>query len=135
MALTAIEQVRLLVQDNNVGFYVISDAEIEFLLERNNNSIDRTVIEAAKIILMQLSQRTDSTVDIFSLKGSKAASEYRMTLELMLKDPSLNPLINNVRGYVGGVSISDMEANDGNLDNNLVPTASIRPDPFKSYFG
>jgi hypothetical protein len=135
MALTNVQIVRLLVQDSTPGLYIISDDEIEFLLERNNNSVDRTVIEAAKIILMQLSQRSDETVDIFSIKGAKAAEQYRLALQLFLKDSNLNPLLNNVKGYVGGVSISDMEANDGNSDNNVVPTARLFTSPFKSYFG
>ena len=135
MALTNIQQVRLLVQDNEVGLYILSDDEITFLLERNNNSVDRTSIEAAKIILFKLSQRTDETVDIFSIRGGKAAEQYRLSLQMWLKDPNLNPLLNNIKGYVGGVSKSDMEQNDAISDNNLVPTSypvSIPSrDPFK----
>ena len=135
MALTNIQQVRLLVQDNEVGLYILSDDEITFLLERNNNSVDRTSIEAAKIILFKLSQRTDETVDIFSIRGGKAAEQYRLSLQMWLKDPNLNPLLNNIKGYVGGVSKSDMEQNDANSDNNLLPTSypiSVpSSDPFK----
>ncbi len=43
MALTLNQQVRLLCQDNTPGLYIISDDEIDFLLERNNNSVDRTL--------------------------------------------------------------------------------------------
>ncbi len=135
MALTSIQKVRYELGDTDISFPLLTDIEYEYFLEKNNDSIVRTAIDAAKTILMKLSMRGESTVDIFSIKGNKAAEQYRLALQLYIKDPSLNPLINNVRGYVGGVSISDMEANDGNLDNNLVPTASIRPDPFKSYFG
>jgi hypothetical protein len=123
MSLSLIEQVRLLVQDNTPGLYLISDEEIQFLLLRNYNSVDKTAIEAAKIILMNLSMRGDNSVDIFSIRGSKAAEQYRLALQLFLKDPNLNPMINNVKGYFGGVSKSDMEANDGNPDNNTVPTS------------
>ena len=38
-------------------------------------------------------------------------------------------MINNVQGYFGGVSKSDMVANDGNLDNNLVPSAKSTDTP------
>ena len=71
MALSLIDQVRLLVQDNTPGLYIISDEEINFLLQRNNNKLNPTALEAAKIILMNLSMRGDSTVDIFSIKGGK----------------------------------------------------------------
>ena len=59
-------------------------------------------------------------MDVFSVRGSKAAEQYRLALELYIKNPQLNPLYNNLKGYVGGVSISDMEANVANPDNNIV---------------
>lgn len=124
MALTTIEQVRLLIADNEAGLYLISDEELEFLLERNNNSVNRTSLEAAKVILLNLSMRGDSTVDIFSLKNSKSAEQYRLALQMFIKDPNLNPVYQNLKGYFGGVSISDMEKNDAISDNNTVPTVN-----------
>lgn len=124
MELSLIEQVRLLIQDNTPGLYVISDLEINYLLTRNSNSINRTALEAAKIVLMNLSMRGDSSVDIFSLKGSKAAEQYRLALQLFIKDPNLNPILQNVQGYFGGVSKSDMENNNANSDNSLVPSVN-----------
>lgn len=135
MALTAVQQVRLLIQDNEPGLYILADEEIEFLLERNANSVNAASIEAARIVLFKLSQRGEESVDIFSIKGGKAAEQYRLALQLYLKDPMLNPILNNVRGYVGGVSKSDMQANDANADNNLTPSpfpvTYTSNDPFK----
>lgn len=134
MALTSIQQVRLLVQDNEPGLYLLQDDEITFLIERNFNSVDKASIEAARLILFKLAQRGDETVDIFSIKGRGAAEQYRLALQMFLKDPNLNPVLQNVRGYVGGVSKSDMESNDANSDNNVVPTLFPSPkyngDPF-----
>ena len=120
MALSSIEIVRLLVQDNTPGLYLISDEELYFLLQRNNNNVDRTAVEAAKVILLNLSMRGQQSVDIFSINGSKAAEQYRMALTLFIKDPNLNPLLRTVQGYAGGVSLSDMQANNANSDNYLV---------------
>lgn len=120
MALTLNQQVRLNVQDNTPGLYIISDDEITYLLEKFNNNVDKASYQAAKIILLNLAQRSDETIDIFSIKGGKSATEYRLALELFLKDPANNPLYQNLKGYVGGVSISDMEANNADLDNNIV---------------
>ncbi len=133
MPLSSIQQVRLLVQDNTPGLYMISDEEIDFLLERNFQNLNKTSIEAAKIIILNLAVRGDSTVDIFSLKGSKSAEQYRMALELFIKDPNLNPLINNAKGYFGGVSLTDMAENDANSDNNLVPNGQSTSNP-NNYF-
>lgn len=134
MALTTIEQVRLLIQDNSPGLYLISDEELSFLLERNNDSVNRTSLEAAKIVLLNLSMRGDESVDIFSLKGSKAAEQYRLALQMFIKDPSLNPVYQNLQGYFGGVSKSDMEANDAISDNNTVPRVNESSTP-TDYFG
>ena len=120
MALTALQQIRLLVQDNSPGLYIVSDDEITFFLERNANNINRTALEVAKVILLNLSMKGDSQIDIMSIKGSKAAEQYRLALELFLRDPSLNPVLNNCTAYFGGVSVSDMQSNDAVLDNNIV---------------
>ena len=120
MALTNVQRVRVEVADNEPGLYILSDEEIEYLLEKNSNSIARTSLNAARIILLKLAQRVEESVDIFSIKGSKAASEYRQALELFIKDPSLNPLLSNLKGWVGGVSLSEMQTNNDNCDNNVV---------------
>ena len=120
MAYTDIQKVRIEVADLDPGFPLLADDEYSYLLEKNNNSIVRASVDAARIILLKLSQQTDETVSIFSVKGSKAAEQYRLALELYIKNPQLNPLYNNLQGYFGGVSISDMEANVANPDNNIV---------------
>lgn len=120
MSLTPIQQIRLTVQDNTPGLYIISDDELAWLLEKNNNNVAKASIDAARIILLNLSQRTDETVDIMSIKSSKAAENYRLALEYFLKDPNSNPLYQNLKGYFGGVSLSDMDANNSNADNNIV---------------
>ena len=124
MAYTLIQQVKLEVADLDQAFPLLSDADYDYLLLKHNNSVVRAAVDAARIILLLLSQRTDETVDVFSVRGSKAAEQYRLALELYIKNPQLNPLYNNLKGYVGGVSISDMEANNANLDNNIIQSPS-----------
>ena len=126
MALSLIQQVRLLTQDNIAGLYIISDDEIQYLLDKNNNNIERTSVEAARIILFNLSMRSDSTVDIFSVRGSQAAKAYIEALKMYIRDPNLSGVLSNINGYAGGVSISDMQANDANLDNNIPVQPSRR---------
>ena len=120
MALTLIEQVRLLTQDNSAGLYIVSDSEIEYFLEKNSNSVNRASLDVARVILLNLSMRGDSTVDILSIKGSKAAESYRLALTMFLRDPNLNPVLTNCQGYAGGISLTDMQANVDNPDNNYV---------------
>jgi hypothetical protein len=121
MALDDKQKVRLHIQDNQPEFYLISDDEIDYLLEKNNNNIIRTSIDASKIILLNLAMRGDSQVDIFSIKGAKSAEQYRLALESFIKNPDLNPMLNISEGYAGGVSKEDFEANNSITDNITAP--------------
>jgi len=127
MALNLIQIIRLNIQDTVAGLYILSDAEIEYFLQKNENNINRTSLDCARVILLNLSMRGDSTVDILSIKGSKASSEYRMSLQMFLRDPNMNPVLTNCQGYAGGISISDMQANVDNPDNNYARTPEDIP--------
>ena len=118
--LTPVEIVRLNVQDNEPGFYFLTDDEIQYLLDSVNGSTGKASMKAAQIILFKLAQSCDETVDIFSIKGSKAAEAYRLALEMYIKNPTMNPMMDDVTLYVGGVSRSDMRSNVCNLDNNII---------------
>ena len=127
MALSLLQQVKLEVADTDPALPILSDESYEYFLTKNNNSVTRAALDAAKTILLVLSQRSDETVDIFSIKGSKASSEYRASLMLFLRDPQMNPVLQNCQGWVGGISKSEMYANDIALDNNIVTTGSMSP--------
>ena len=119
MALTPVEQVRLEVGDTDTTFPFLTDNEYEYLLLKNNGNVGRASLDAARMILFQISTRNSETVDIFSIKNTSAET-YRKALELYLNNPSLNPLSKDLTIYVGGISKSDMCKNDMNCDNNIV---------------
>lgn len=125
MAFTDRQKVRIEVADTDVTLPILSDAEYDYLLEKNYYVIRTTALDAARIILMKLSiTSSDETVDIFSIKGAKAAEQYREALKLYIKSPDLNPILSQAMPYAGGISKADMQANDANPDNNLVPSAA-----------
>ena len=132
MAYTNIKQVRLEVADFDPSFPILTDEDYEYFLTKNNNSITRASLDAARTILLVLSQRTDSTVDIFSVRGSKAAEQYRLSLQLFMRDPSTNPVLQNAKGWVGGTSYEDIITNLNNPDNNVVTSPSDSPYDTKS---
>lgn len=99
---------------------ILSDAEYSYYLTKNDNNIRRSMIDAAKAILFKLSVRGDETVDIFSIKGSKAAEQYRLALQLFIKNPEFNPALTLADAYAGGISKSDMQENVDEDDNNAV---------------
>ena len=117
--LTDIQKLRLEVGDVDVSFPILDDTSYEYFLQKHSNNLNRAGLDAARAILFQLSTRNSETVDVFSVKNTSAEA-YRQALLLYIKDPNLNPLYKNLKGYVGGVSISDMEANNADLDNNIV---------------
>ena len=139
MALTLTQQVRLNIQDNTPGLYIISDEELEFLLERNTDNVNRASVEAARIVLFNLSMRNDESVDVFSIRSSQSAKAYMEALKLYIRDPNLNQIGNNIQGYASGISLEDMQANDANADNNIFvpPTNSPYdiPSNTNNYFG
>jgi hypothetical protein len=135
MALTNIQKVRVAVADLDPAFPILDDATYEYFLEKNNNSIDRASLDAAKTILFTLSQRTNQTVDLFSVSGgARSAEQYRLALQLFLRDPQLNPVYNNVGAYAGNISISDMQSNADNLDNNIVQPPLVLDDTPSGFF-
>ena len=125
---TPIEAVRIEVQDNaGPGLYILQDNEISYFLQKNNGSVARASLDAAKSILFRLAQQGNEQVDILQLQNSRVASEYRQALQLYLRDPNLNPIMNSLKGYFGNTSKEDIFSNNSNLDNNIVK------DPSKEY--
>lgn len=121
---TDIQKVRLEVADIDPAFPILSDTDYEYFLGKSNNNITRASIDAARTILLVLSQRTDETVDIFSVRGGKAAEQYRLSLQLFLRDPSTNPVLQNCVGWFGGISKADILDNLTNPDNHTVTVPS-----------
>ncbi len=120
-----IQKIRYELQDNTPGLYILDDSTLTYFLEKHSESISRATLDAARAMLFQLSQNaTNETVDLFSIKGAQAATAFREALELYIKNPYLNPLSSNLKGWIGGVSKSEMELNDSNLDNNIIQSPS-----------
>lgn len=115
-----IQQVRYELMDTDPAFPLLSDDEYTYFIDKNNENIRRAMLDAAKSILFKLSMRPDETVDIFSVKGSKAAEQYRLALQMYIKNPEFNPALTLASVYAGGISKSDMQANILNSDNNAV---------------
>lgn len=130
-----IHALRIELGDTSPELPIMSDEEYNYFLSKHDWNIRRAAMDAAKSIMLKLSMRTDETVDIFSIKGSSSAKNYMMALQMYIKNPDLNNLYDTVQGYAGGISKSDMQANDANLDNNIVnqPTDLqfiVRPSTF-----
>ncbi len=115
-----VQSIRYELGDTDVNFPIMSDAEYTYFLTKNDNSVRRASLDAAKSIMLKLSMRTDETVDLFSIKGAAAAKNYIAALQAYVKNPELNQSLQVLQGYAGGISKADMLANDANSDNNIV---------------
>jgi hypothetical protein len=146
-----INAVRIETGDTDPALPIVSDEEITYALNKYNLSVNKAWPQVASWILLKMSMSgDDSVVGILSLRGSKAAESYRLALELKLKNPTLNPLIDGLGSYTdtngkvqnpiyaGGISVSDMQANTANSDNNYVPDPIYQKSespPFVGPFG
>ena len=132
--LTEIEKVRLAVADTDPAIPFLDDETYQYFLDKNNASIFLASLDAAKTILFILSQRsTNKTVDVLSISGgAKAAEQYRLALQLFLRDPYLNPIIRDAQIWIGNVSKEEMQANNSNLDNQYVASINSDTDVLKN---
>lgn len=130
-----VQAIRIELGDTSPEFPIMSDDEYRYFLQKNDWSIRRASLDAAKSMLMKLSLRPDESVDIFSIKGTGTAKQFMQALQMYITNPDLNPIYQNAMPYAGGVSKSDMELNDSNTDNNIIvqPTTSPGDIP-KSFF-
>jgi len=136
MAWTDIQKCRIEVADLDPSFPLLTDDTYAYYLEKNSNNIIKASLDAARTILLMLSQRGDETVDIFSLRGSKAAEQYRLALQMYLANPNLNQLLNNTQAYFGGISKAEMLENNADLDNNTITnpyTENVNSFPSKPF--
>lgn len=128
MALTDIQKVRLEIADNDPALPVLSDEEVGYYLEKHSNSISRAAIDCAKTIMFKLSMNAgEQRVDIFSISGKEASMAYIAALKLYISNPNINGIFNNINVYIAGTSVSDMQANIDNTDNNIVLIPNSSP--------
>ena len=121
------QKIRYELNDNSPGLYILDDSTIDYYLTKNSGSISATSIDCCRAILLRLSMdSSDNITDVLSIKSSKAAEQYRLSLQMYLNNPSLNPLIKSASIYAGNVSLSDMNTNDTTADNNYVSSPSVK---------
>lgn len=120
--LTPIQEVRISVGDVDPTLPILDDSTYDYFLTKNTLSVRRAAVDAARTILLHLATRGEETIDIFTVKGGKAAEQYRLALQLFLRDPSMNPVLTSATAYAGGISLADMLTNNNTADNNYVNT-------------
>ena len=119
MSLTPVESVRLMVGDFDTEFQVLADSDYEHLLDKYDGSERRAALDAARAIMFYLArwptrERTGS-IEVWN----EWANAYKRALESFINNPEFN--VPSALAYAGGISKSDMKANDANNDNVQAP--------------
>ena len=119
MALTPIEQVRLLIGlgPNSPFGDLLSDEEIQWFLDYNNGR----VIDAARMAAISVSlavtgipsRERVGDIDVWN----NISTAYLKALDNFIKDASAKTLPNGLMPYASGISWSDACANNNDPDN------------------
>lgn len=121
MALTDISALKLEIGLVGEACNILSDEELTYFLEKNNNSVRKAALDAAKTVLFILSQylheRSGSELEIW---GHTWFENYMKTLQMYLSDPNYSIALENAKAYAGGISIADIRKNIDTPDNLVV---------------
>ena len=118
-----IDRIRLTVGDTDELNEYISDQWYTHFITVNNSNETRAAIDAAKAILVRFTSNTREKVDQVEVYGNELFPNYLAWLKDFIENPALSGL-KSPSPYAGGVSISDMAANNSNSDNNTIPIKS-----------
>ena len=121
--------------DTELSLAILSDDEYSYFLNKNNGSIGKSCIDAAKTILFKLSMNAnEEVVSILTIKGRYAAASYMEALKLYIQSPTLNPLFNAVTIWAGNESRAEIKKNDTNVDNNIPQLSKKVVKPYTRYY-
>ena len=120
MALTDIQKIKLELGLVDGASDILSDEEIAYFLEKNNNSIRKAALDAAKTVLFILSTRVHEKIEMLEIWGHTWFENYMKTLQMYLNDPNYSIALENAKAYAGGISVSDIRSNINNPDNLVV---------------
>lgn len=132
MAFTTLQQVKLEIGiELNDPLPIMSDEELQYFLDKNGGSIRKSSLDAARAILFRLASFTNEEVDVLVYRGSDYFKQYAEALRMYIKNPEFGAVA-QAMGYVGGVSLIDIEQNISNPDNNYVRVQKAIPVGFEA---
>lgn len=111
------DQIRLFVGDIWTDIEYLSDSEYQYFLQKNNGSIQASIMDAARCILMKVSRFTRERTGDIEVYGAEFFKNYLAALNKILTDPFLG--LGGLVPWAGGISYEDMRKNNENLDNVL----------------
>lgn len=122
MAFTDVQKIKLEIGLVAEASDILSDEELQYFLDKNNNSIKKASLDAAKTVLFILSQFTHERSDMLEIWGHAWFENYMKSLQLYLNNPNFSINIDSAKVYAGGISKTDIRSNIDNIDNFTVIT-------------
>ena len=120
MALDAVSAIKLEIGLIGSAEGILSNAELQYFLDKNNQSVKKAALDAAKTVLFILSQLTHTKASELESWDHDWFNNYYKTLQMYLNDPNFSSAINGAMPYAGGISVPDIRANVENYDNLVV---------------
>ena len=120
MALDAVSAIKLEIGLVGSAEGILSNDELQYFLDKNNQSVKKAALDAAKTVLFILSQLTHTKADVLESWDHDWFNNYYKTLQMYLNDPNFSFAINGAMPYAGGISVADIRANIENYDNLVV---------------
>jgi hypothetical protein len=109
---------------------LLTDEEVDYYLERASDDTVNASVAAARMILFKLAQMTRFRNDTLEVFASDQMKQWQQALEMYIaaNDPesskrSLATAFTKANGYAGGISKTDIKANEDTSDNNFVSKA------------
>lgn len=112
-----IDEIRLMVGDIDPYDELLSDQVYKYLYYQNDTK-RKAAVEALKFIVNMLASCVTEKAGGLFVKDSERFEQYSKLLSRYTKDPTFS-LLAPAMPYAGGISVIDMENNEGSLDNRL----------------
>lgn len=117
-ASSTLDAVRLLIGDTDTNDQQLQDGEIQWNLSKYSNNVYAAAVASARQVAARYARMMDSDIESVSVKASVLYKNYAdLANKIAAEGTSTGNGTNNPIGvYVGGVTISDVEATDAESD-------------------
>ena len=112
---SATDRVRLITGDTDTYEEGLTDEVYTYLIDNNDNE-NLAAIAALKYLIAKYSNYVTEKAGQLFIKESEKVEQYQKLLKMYLSNPS-TMLLKQGLPYAGGISASDMTANNSDEDN------------------
>lgn len=112
---------------------ILTDIELQYFIDKNNGSIRRAGLDAAKTMLFILSQYVHERSGVeLELWNHDWFNNYMKALKMYINDPNYSIAVSGANGYAGGISKQDIRDNLNNTDVNPVSPPDKTPTDYSA---